>query len=276
MAPKTQKAPAKVEQQKETLPAIVNDDVMSLLSEDTGAGMEGADKDSFAIPFIRILQQLSPQCTAGKTGYMPDAEPGQIFNTVTNELIDGSEGIIFIPCAFQRRFIQWGARSAGAGFKGEFVPEVIAEKLANGELVKSEDDGRIYFAGKTNPKKDDYFADTRSHFGLVLSDNGWAQALLSLSASQLKKSKQLMGILSAVRVKGVTPPTWMNKIRITTVQESNDEGSWWGVRVEHAGFVDSRELYEAGKAFYNIIGEGKARAEYHEETEGAPVPADGF
>lgn len=246
-------------------------DLMEMAERDSGGGMENTDRESFAIPFIRILQQLSPQCTAGKTGYNPEAKAGMIYNTVTGELIDGEDGIVFVPCAYQRRFIQWGPRGSAenGGYKGEHLPEDIAERVSRGELVKG-DDGKLYLPGKTNPKKDDYFADTRNHFGLVITENGPVQALLSLSSTQIKKSKQLMGILAAVRFNGRTPPTWFSKIRITTAQESNEQGSWHGIRVEHAGFIEDAATYELGKAFHDTISEGKAKASY-DEDEGAPA-----
>ena len=247
------------------------------MARDSGRGMEGTDRDSFATPFIRILQQLSPQCTKGKPGYNPAAKPGMILNATTGELIDGEEGIIFLPCAYQRRFIQWGPRGTDrAGFRGEFMPEDIAAALSSGaelfegsgQLMKSEDDGKLYLGG-TNPKKNDLLADTRSHFGLVLTDNGPVQALIALSASQIKKSKQLMSILASIRIGGKTPPTWMNRIRITTVQESNDQGSWHGIRVEPDGFIDDEATYTMGKNFHDLIAEGGARANYAEADDGS-------
>lgn len=256
-------------------PAIVSD-LSAMMAADAGAGMEGTDRDSFAIPFLRVLQQLSPQCSPGKAGYNPEAKAGMFLNTVTGELIDGNDGVIFVPCAFQRRFVQWGPRGDGGGYKGEMLVEDVSAKLASGFLVKSDDDGRIYVAGKTNPKKDDYFSDTRNHFGLILGGSGPVQALLSLSATQIKKSKQLMGILAAVRINGQTPPTWMNKIRITTVAESNDQGSWFGIRVEHAGFIDDAETYEAGKSFHAVIAEGRAKADYKAEEDHEAVDPDKF
>lgn len=269
---KTVNKPAPAKQSKAL--AVPATDLMSMMAADAGSGMEGTDRDSFAIPFIRILQQLSPQCTPGKTGYIKGAKPGMIFNTVTGELTDGEDGVIVIQCAYQRRFIQWGARSGGGGYKGEFMPEDIAARISEGALVKSDDDGQIYFAGKTNAKKDDFFSDTRSHFVLVLTDDGPVQALLPMASSQIKKSKQLMGILAAVRINGQNPPTWMSKIRLTTVAESNDSGSWWGVRVEADGFIADKETYEKGKAFHDMISSGKARVDYH-EPEGAAA-SDAF
>lgn len=270
VASKETKPKTKKVEEKSNLPAVKRNtlpdaaaDLAAKIAQDSGAGMEGTDKDSFAIPFIRVLQQLSPQCTAGKTGYDPNAKAGMLFNTVTGELIDGNDGIIFVPCAFQRRFIQWAPRGSESGsYKGEWMPEDVAAKLISGELKKG-DDGRIY-VGEPNPKKSDYLADTRNHFGLVLTENGPVQALLSLTSTQIKKSKQLMGILSAIRIGNQTPPTWLSKIRITTVPESNNQGSWFGVRVEHAGYLDDAATYDLGRDFHNIISEGKAKVDYHD------------
>ena len=249
--------------QESALPASA---LADRIAQDSGAGMEGADKDSFAIPFVRVLQQMSPQCTAGKTGYNPKAKAGMLYNTVTGELFDGEAGIIFVPCAFQRRFIQWAPRGAeGSSYKGEWLPEEVTEKLLAGEFQKGTD-GRIY-VDEPNPKKSDYVADTRNHFGLVLTEQGPVQALLSLSSTQIKKSKQLMGILSSIRIGNQTPPTWLSKIRITTVPESNSQGSWHGIRVEHAGFIDDPELYELGRKFHDAIVAGSVKVDYHSEEE---------
>ena len=54
---------------KETTAVAVKDEKTTALSTnvvldfaaDAGMGMEGVDKDSFAIPFIALLQGLSPQ-----------------------------------------------------------------------------------------------------------------------------------------------------------------------------------------------------------------------
>ncbi|HET8689559.1 MAG TPA: hypothetical protein VFM18_23360, partial [Methanosarcina sp.] len=64
-------------------------------SADAGMGMEGADKTSFAIPFLTMLQGLSPQVES-----VEGAKPGKFINTITNELFDE---VLVIPCAYQRR-----------------------------------------------------------------------------------------------------------------------------------------------------------------------------
>jgi hypothetical protein len=238
---------------------------------DLGAGMEGADKDSYAIPFLRVLQKTSPQCDEADAAYIDSARPGMFYNSVTNKLYDGKAGVTFLPCAFQRRFMRWAPRNAeNGGFKGEYMPEDVAQMRMEGKLV--EQDGRLFVPdsdGEVSDKRSDRMADTRSHFGLVVeSDGGASSVVLPLTSTQIKKSKQLMSMLSAVKVQGpsgmVTPPTWLNRIKLTTVLESNDQGSWYGVRVEGDGFVDNAELYAAGKDFHAAIVAGEAKANYAE------------
>jgi hypothetical protein len=269
------KAVAKRPQSSPPVPASLAE----RMAADSGSGMEGTDKDSFAIPFIRVLQDGSPQCP-GKAQALKGAKPGMLYNTVSQELVPGESGIIFIPCAFQRRFIEWGPRGTPeSGFKGEWLPEDVEEKLKAGEFIKSESDGKIYVGPGTNPKKDNHVEDTRSHFGLVLTESGPVQALFPLASTQIKKSKQLMGILSALRIAGKAPPTWMSKIRITVPQqqESNDKGSWYGIRVEHAGLIDDEALYEMGRNFHDVIVAGAMKVDYRGmDDEAAQADGDKF
>ena len=124
--------------------------------QDAGAGMEQTDKESFAIPFLRALQKISPQVDEADSAYVPGAKGGQLFNSVTQELFDGKEGVTFLPCYFQRTFLRWAPRGADGGMRGEYSPEQVAQLRANGEV--QEVDGRLYFpddSGDINPKKCD-------------------------------------------------------------------------------------------------------------------------
>lgn len=221
---------------------------------DAGTGMEGTDKDSFAIPFLRVLQKISPQVDEADAAYIEGAKGGMILNTVTNRLYDGKEGLIFLPCAFQRRYIQWAPRGSGQGFKGEWLPEDV-----RGSDEVKDVDGALMVG-------DDRLVDTRSHFGIVIDGDEIHQVVLPLASTQIKKSKQLMSILSSARIQGVNPPTWMNRIKVTTVLESNDQGSWYGVKFEADGFIDSADLYQAGKDFHDTVAAGEAKVAYEQPT----------
>ena len=239
---------------------------------DAGAGMEGADQDSFAIPFLQVLQKGSPQVDEADSAYVEGAKPGMFWESVTNRVFDGKAGIQFLQCAYQRRFVHWGPREGGS-FKGELDPARVMQMQDNGTLKEYE--GKWYFPlddGTVHEKRCDYVADTRNHYGLVLTETGPIQVVFALSSTKIKSSKQLMSMLNQVKVNGVTPPTWASIIRITTVPESNDKGSWHGIRFSMEGLISDPELYAYGKAFHDTIGSGSARAAY-EST--ADTTADG-
>ena len=239
--------------------------------DDVGSGMEGTDKESFAIPFLTVLQKISPQVDEAEPEYIEGAKGGMFLNTVNQRLYDGEKGVIFLPCAYQRRFIHWGPRGGdGGGFKGEMLPEEATKLFDNG-TVKRGDDGKLYFPkddGSIDTKKCDYLSDARNHFGILVDEEtGMAsRVLLSLTSTQIKKSKQLMSMLDEVKVKGpngyVTPPTWANRVRLTRTMESNDQGSWYGIKPVLEGFVTEASLYQMGKDFHKTIASGEAKVNY--------------
>jgi hypothetical protein len=239
------------------------------LAADCGAGLEGTDQDSFAIPIIRILQPMSPQVNEADGEYIEGARPGMLLNSATNELIDGKEGCHFLPCAFQRRYLRWAPRGGdGSGFRGEFFPEDINQMRKDDELFEVE--GHLYFPNEdgkfVSDKKNDKCVDTRSHFGILITDKGASQVLFPLASTQVKKSKRLMSILTSARVmvngKSVAPPTWINKIKVQTTAESNDQGNWFGVKFEPDGFINDAGLYQSGKEFHDLVVAGEAKVNY--------------
>ena len=61
-------------------------------------GFDNVDSKSLALPFLKVLGQLSPQVTQGDSQFIAEARPGMIYNAVTDELYNGQEGITVIPC----------------------------------------------------------------------------------------------------------------------------------------------------------------------------------
>ena len=94
-----------------------DDDLLS-----AGTGLEEASADDYAIPFLRVLQSMSPQLKKSDGKYIQGAEEGNLFNTVTETLYDGTEGVTIIPCAYKKKFIEWVPRESGGGFVDDSHP----------------------------------------------------------------------------------------------------------------------------------------------------------
>lgn len=222
---------------------------------DAGMGMEGADKSSFAIPFLSILQGLSPQLET-----VDGAKPGLFINSITNEVF---KEVLVVPCAFQRRFLRWAPRSEGGGYKGEYNPvDIETGKIAG---VTQNAEGRLML-------ENDELKDTRNHFVLMQTESGaWTGALLSLSSTQIKKSKRWMSLILGIEMRNAqgktfNPPSFSHIYKLSAVKEENSKGSWWGLQVEKVEPVSDAELYAKAKAFHNSVAAG--------DVEVAPPQAD--
>ena len=245
-------------------PAVLTDDY----SKFEGRGMEGVDRDSFAIPFIIILQSGSPQLKKADPAYIEDAEEGFIFNTVTQEVLDGDSGIMVVPCAFQRRYLQWADREYGAagaaGFRGEHLPtsKVVAEAW-------TDEDGRLRVDDERNKQGKpiaDLLVDTRTHYVIIAAESGvYAPAVLAMASTQVKKSKGWMSRIDAIKYvtkDGAlrTPPSFAHMYRMTTVPESNDQGSWYGWKVGDAEKIETDSpLFAAAEAFNATVNAGNVK-----------------
>ncbi|MCI0559216.1 MAG: hypothetical protein MN733_12035, partial [Nitrososphaera sp.] len=80
-----------------------------------GAGLEGIGSNDVAIPYLSIIQALSPQYKKGPHR-IEGAEEGDIYNSLTKHLVRGNIGLTVIPCVYQKRFVEWVPRSIGGGF----------------------------------------------------------------------------------------------------------------------------------------------------------------
>ena len=63
---------------------------ISSFEVDSGKGLGKLTQEDLALPFLKILGQLSPEVNKRDGKYVKGAEPGMIFNSVTGELYDGA------------------------------------------------------------------------------------------------------------------------------------------------------------------------------------------
>jgi hypothetical protein len=230
------------------------------LQEDAGAGFEEASSTSYAIPFLQILQSGSPQCKKSDGAYIKGAEEGMFYNTVTQELYEGEKGVEVIPCHFSQRMVEWKPRESGGGFVGE-------HQVGESPSTIKDDKGRdILPNGNT-------LVDTRNHYVLIkTTDGSLTPAIIAMTSTQLKKSRQWMSKMQGIKIKDatgafVTAPMMSRSYKLTTSAESNDKGSWFGFRIELNGLVEDISEYRAAQEFRSAVRQGQAQAKYKEAEE---------
>lgn len=236
---------------KETgLPERVMEDVYA----DAGMGAEHATSDDMTVPFIKLAQALSDEVNKRESAYIDGLEQGDFFNSATQDKWGGDKGFAFIPCHYERQYLEWTPRDAGGGFQGSHGPEIMEQVTQNGPASTLPNGNEI--------------VQTGAWFGLVVDENGsFEQAVISLSKVQMKKSRQLMTMLKSVMLSGpngkFNPPTFYNVVRFTSVPESNDQGSWYGWKPVVEGNVfeldPSGDLYAQAKVLGAAVKSGKVK-----------------
>jgi hypothetical protein len=224
------------------------------LLADAGRGFEEASRDAYAIPFLRVLQDLSPQVKSKMTGYIKGAKPGQIFNTVTQALQDAA---MVVPCYYQQTFIEWKPRSKGGGLVAVYDPSVGAAMAA-----KAVRDG-----GKSVLPNGNELMDTRSHFVLLVHPDGtYEQALIALSSTGIKTSRRWMSQMRAatveVRGRTINAPMFAYAYPLGVEEQANDKGSWFQFTVGEKERVLDADLYRAARDFAQMMAGGAVKVDY--------------
>lgn len=244
---------------------------------DAGLGFEGTTKDDYAIPFLQVLQKMSPQVDEAQGDYLPDAKPGMFINTVTKELTPGTKGVRFIPVHRTHQFLEWVPREQGGGLVGVYQTDDprVADFLGKvgKQRIKSVDG-----------KSENDLIETFSIFGLLLTDDGaWQPVILNFASTQIKHYKQWMTRAQGIKVRTdhgmVTPPLFSHVYRLTTKVEENNKGTWHGlvINFDGANATEARlkptdELYLAAKKFREVAAKN---AETSLRNASQPVDAEG-
>tara|TARA_R110002110_G_scaffold47722_4_gene143088 strand:- start:348 stop:1130 length:783 start_codon:yes stop_codon:yes gene_type:complete len=232
----------------------------TLFEDDANAGFQTMSQDDLALPFLKVLGQLSPEVNTRHAKHIKEAAPGMILNTVTNELYDGTKGIQVIPCYYKREFVEWKDR-------GESMGAPVGIHASNSEVVGS---AKRDSANKDRLPNGNYIENTASHFVLLLGENP-CTALITMKATQLKTSRKWNTMMMGIKLQGkdglFTPPTYSHVYKLTTVQQSNDKGTWFGWDVSKIGPVKERTIYDNAKSFSSNISKGNIKAKHGTDPE---------
>jgi hypothetical protein len=230
----------------------------SMFEADAGEGVSNMGQDDLALPFLKILSGLDPLLDE-----LDEAKRGDLYNTVSGQVYKGKDGIRVIPCAYQRRYIQWAPRGSGSG-----APTAIYETQQECPKVqRSKDDNKDYVVGGDG----EYIEETHQHFVLILNEDGSVEtALIAMKSTALKKSRKWNSMMSSITMQGkngpFTPPRYSQVYLMKTVQEENSKGSWHNWEMTREGPITDGAVYKRAKDFYESINSGDVVVKHQDDS----------
>lgn len=234
-------------------------------SQFAGAGFENHTRDDYTIPFLGVLQSMSPQIET-----IAEAKPGMLINTVTNTVIDGKRGVAFVPAQTQHVFVEWKTRESGGGFVGlhNLDSDIVKKCRAEQQF------------GKLKLPNGNDLIETFYVYGVMITETSVEQAVIAFTSTKIKAYKRWMSRAHTIQValpdgRRVPAPLFAHRYRLTTVKEKNNKGEFYNFVIEFDG-VDANacrlgpdnEVFQQAVAFRELVQQGAAKAAYETQSTG--------
>lgn len=230
--------------------------------EDEGAGYEGQSSADVLIPFLTVLQQLSPQVED-----IDAAKPGMLINTVTNDLFDGEAGVVFVPATTEHCYIEWVPRDEGGGGGQGFV----GRHEIDSDVVKKARDTQEF--GKYRTEAGNHLVETFYVYGVLVTPDGIEPMVVAFSSTKIKPYKGWMTKARSIQIhlpdgRRITPPLFAHRFRITTIKQKNPKGTFHnfvvgfdGADASSARLSTDDEIYMAARSIKEMVQGGQAKAD---------------
>ena len=241
--------------------ATVKESNVAVISErpewmkDNGRGNEGVTSADITIPRLEIVQLLSPQMKKTSADYNPDAEPGDIFNSVTKELLGKS--VIIVPVTYQRQYLLWKKRklpngqSTEGGYGGSFATEREAVDALKIALEKN--------PGHTSEMYE--VVETGQHLCLLVGGERPTEIMLSLAKSKMKINKNFNTLIQMTG-----GDRFSSVYQLSTFDDSNkagDEYKNW--KIARLGYAP-KDIYTHAEKLYESVVRGQVRTADHSDS----------
>jgi len=237
-------------------------------------GFENQTSEDMAIPFLGLLQQLSPQVTKGNDEFIEGAEAGMLFNTVTQELM--GEQAFFVPCTTGHEFVEWVPRDKGGG--------LVARHAVDSEVVATARNNSTSFNDLKSAEGND-IVETFYIYGLLLDEaNGQEMVMpitIGFTSTKIKVYKRLMTKLRTIKGK---PPLFAFRLGINSKPETNKANQpYMNFEIDYAnGEMENSinlpgsefaGLLEAGQELAKLVSSGQLQAAVESQGNGGSQPA---
>lgn len=235
------------------------------ISQYAGQGNENVSSQDLAIPYINILQKMSPQCDEDDNAYIAGARPGMFFQNVNLLTWKGDEGLEIVPVSFTRVVNEWIPREKGGGLVTVHEPSVLQSvewELNEKRIPVRKDNGNVLI-------------DTAQHIVLYQFplNQKFEPAMVSMKSTALKKSRLWNSLIAQMTIPGTErqAPRWLFKWVIKTVREQKDDNTWYNWEFVKGDIVDKDTFLRAEK-LYKTSKSGLVRGAENTDDIGDEIP----
>lgn len=266
--------------EEETLPAVATPAgalVVADYADDAGRGFEGESASDFSIPFIDLLQALSPQVNADDS-YL---RPGMFYNKTTQKAFSGKTGFDFVVGAVQHVVVEWVPREQGGGLV-ETHPHNY-DKFLRAKTITGRNFGKFSTAydKERNPIGND-LVETYYLYGVVCEDGEpCGMAVMALKSTNIGPFRKYNTRINEFKLRGPdgkiltkpdgTPlriPRFAHLVKITSKQEQRTKGVSYNFvfepgtdnDVEKSLLPRNDQRYQAARALLDLVEGGQAKA----------------
>ena len=220
---------------------------------------EHLSKDDITLPYLQLLQALSPQCTKGQAEWIKGAKPSDVCDVSGNRVFrtkddDDNEvtDLTVMPIVFKSCYTEWIPRSQGGGFIHEW-------SVSDGESIivaRNEAGQDIIQQNSPLGTPGNQLNRTHTHLVYVVENDRFWPAVISMQATQLKPSRDWNRLVQEQTLpEGQKAPRFFAFWNVTSALRTNDKGSWFLWKFVKAGDVldfngkKRMEIFHAAKAF---------------------------
>lgn len=226
------------------------------------------DTQDVALPFIAILQSNSPEVNPGDPSYIEGAQSSMFINTVTRDIYEGrKEGLLIVPCHYERKQVEWVDRDKGGGWVGDYPADHPIART----LIKRDD-------GKMILPNGNFLFETAYQYILFMDPetSTWSQAVMGMKSTALKKNRQLNNSIVTSKIPGteIQAPRFMFPYVMRTEFEQKGSNSWWNFSFRRIDDPIVPDLYKQAKQFATMIKDGILQRSTSAEQAGGDVALD--